>query len=81
MSDGPHRITRECTNCGVCVSMCPTDAIKEAKRQHVISKRRCDGCGVCVPFCPLGAIEPAESPKADTSYADELAAALGRPPK
>ena len=61
--------------------MCPTDAIKEAKRQHVITKRRCDGCGQCVPFCPVAAIVAPDGGAKRQTYAEELAALLERPPR
>ncbi len=51
-------ISSDCMGCGVCLPMCPQQAIVEAKHQLVILKRSCDGCGLCTPFCPVQAIVP-----------------------
>ncbi len=51
-------ISSDCMGCGVCVPMCPLDAIVEARNQLVILKRMCDGCGRCTPYCPVQAIVP-----------------------
>ncbi|KYH39334.1 MAG: polyferredoxin, heterodixulfide reductase subunit A [Candidatus Bathyarchaeota archaeon B23] len=45
-----------CDGCGVCVEVCPLDAIKledETPRVDLVS---CDGCGACVSRCPRGAL-------------------------
>ena len=45
-----------CSGCGVCVALCPYDAIKLEKTEHgsvaVIDKSKCKRCGVCVVACP-----------------------------
>jgi Na+-translocating ferredoxin:NAD+ oxidoreductase RNF subunit RnfB len=46
-----------CTGCGVCVELCPTDAIvlnEEGVAQR--DENTCLGCGVCSRFCPEEAI-------------------------
>jgi ferredoxin len=53
-------ITSDCMGCGICLPMCPVEAIVEARHQLVILKRRCDGCGLCTPYCPVQAIVPKE---------------------
>ncbi|KCZ71430.1 polyferredoxin, heterodixulfide reductase subunit A [Candidatus Methanoperedens nitroreducens] len=48
-----------CAGCGVCVPMCPFQAIKmdeEAGKANVV-KALCKGCGTCVTACPTGALE------------------------
>jgi Fe-S-cluster-containing hydrogenase component 2 len=42
-----------CTQCGVCISICPTEAISRNKAGIVvIDKAKCVGCLSCVGFCP-----------------------------
>jgi len=46
-------IVDNCKGCGVCVKVCPTDAIKgEKKEPHVIDQRTCIKCGQCFEKCP-----------------------------
>ena len=45
----------ECNGCGVCVKLCPADAIT-MNDIAFIDKNRCTGCGICVDKCPENAI-------------------------
>jgi NADPH-dependent glutamate synthase beta subunit-like oxidoreductase len=49
-----------CSGCGVCVALCPYDALKLARaddgRIAVIDTIRCKRCGLCVSACPSGAL-------------------------
>jgi heterodisulfide reductase subunit A len=48
-----------CVGCGVCIPMCPFQAIKmdeQANKANVV-KALCKGCGTCVTACPTGALE------------------------
>ena len=58
---GGCRATAECKNscvgCGVCVSVCPFEAIeKNALGVAVVLTERCIGCGKCAKECPRGVI-------------------------
>lgn len=46
-----------CVGCGVCVDICPMDAIKLKNEIATIKKKRCIGCGNCVAKCPSDAIK------------------------
>jgi len=50
-----------CSNCKMCISVCPYDAIVEdtEKKIAVLTASKCKGCGLCVSICPSGAIEQA----------------------
>ncbi len=47
-----------CTHCGLCTTICPTDALSldRATMKVNFDKERCVGCELCVPLCPFKAI-------------------------
>ena len=45
----------KCTGCGVCVDVCPLEAIKLENEKAVISDD-CTECGTCIDECPNTAI-------------------------
>ena len=47
--------TDKCTGCGICVNICPVNAISMNKNA-VVDPRLCTVCAVCVSECPNGAI-------------------------
>ena len=48
-----------CTDCGACVTICPSEALtKDPRTQEVrFDKDACIGCELCIPACPMGAME------------------------
>jgi len=48
--------TEKCTGCGVCIEVCPPEAISLSNDKAVINKDTCAECGLCVDQCPNGAI-------------------------
>ncbi len=47
----------ECTGCGACAKVCPTQAIKgEKKRSHLILAEICSKCGSCIEVCKANAV-------------------------
>jgi carbon-monoxide dehydrogenase iron sulfur subunit len=53
--DRPGRyLANNCNQCGECIDVCPTLALKRDKRGIVrINKKTCVGCLSCVGFCPI----------------------------
>jgi len=54
----PIAFPEKCTACGLCVKVCPYNAItlnKELKRISII-EAACGGCGTCAAECPFGAL-------------------------
>ncbi len=50
---------QRCTNCGLCVSICPVSAYRIDKTtwKVVFQNEKCIACGLCVDACPPGAIK------------------------
>ena len=48
-----------CTNCGMCVSVCPVSAYQVDKStwKVVFHNEKCIACGMCIDACPPGAIK------------------------
>jgi len=48
--------TRNCVGCGLCVDVCPHDAIVLDEDEHVakVVDVLCHGCGICSAVCPSG---------------------------
>jgi len=49
-------VEEHCSGCGVCVSLCPYQAISlsEETKKSQINEVLCKGCGTCVAACPSG---------------------------
>lgn len=48
----------KCIECGICLTICPVNAIKGTKEEtYYIDYSYCKGCGVCAKECPKTAIE------------------------
>ena len=53
----PLAVSNEkCTQCGLCIRLCPSGAIHSKDGYPFISPDCCDSCQRCVGFCPVGAI-------------------------
>jgi len=50
-------IPEKCDNCGICISVCPVNAVEKSAEGVTINSISCIGCGICVPRCPREAIE------------------------
>ncbi len=46
----------KCTGCGLCVDVCPVEAIKVEDDVAVVNTDECTDCGACVDECPNEAI-------------------------
>jgi ferredoxin len=43
-----------CVNCGMCVSVCPYDALKLVNDELSFERNLCTECGLCSDVCPVG---------------------------
>jgi NAD-dependent dihydropyrimidine dehydrogenase PreA subunit len=51
------KINKEkCTGCGICVDICPVEAISMEDDKAKIDTEKCVDCGQCVEQCPNEAI-------------------------
>ncbi len=59
LSHDVRRNTDKCTDCGVCVPVCPVFALEmEPKtRKLVFHDKKCIACELCVKICPTQAME------------------------
>ena len=46
----------KCTGCGLCVEVCPVEAISMENDKAKIDAEKCVDCGQCVEECPNEAI-------------------------
>jgi uncharacterized Fe-S center protein len=53
----PYTIDERCIGCGKCVAVCPSSAIRMAKKRSAINRSRCIGCFECMTVCPEHAID------------------------
>lgn len=59
LNKGVVRNERRCTECGACVTICPTKALTiDLETRHVsFDADHCIACELCVPVCPPRAME------------------------
>lgn len=43
-----------CVSCGMCVGVCPTDALRLVNDVRCFEKDLCTNCGLCSDVCPVG---------------------------
>jgi dissimilatory sulfite reductase (desulfoviridin) alpha/beta subunit len=54
----PKWLGKDCTGCGLCVTVCPTKAIekragKNGKDEYVLIEDTCINCSICTASCPV----------------------------
>jgi len=59
LSQDVVRNEKKCTNCGVCVPICPTEAlvVDPETRKVLFHNKKCIACELCVNICPPRAME------------------------
>lgn len=43
-----------CSDCGLCVNICPTGAIRKVADAYVLDEAKCLYCSICTSSCPAG---------------------------
>jgi len=59
LSQDVKRDDSRCTHCGLCVSICPTEALVVNKKSMQVDfdASKCIACEICVKTCPVRAME------------------------
>jgi len=63
-------IDREnCIGCGICINVCPQQAISLEDNAAVINEKKCSQCSQCVSVCPVKAIDEGSPVRTETNIA------------
>jgi ferredoxin len=59
LSEDIVRNSAKCTDCGVCVTVCPAQAliVDQASRKVIFDEEKCIACELCIKICPTHAME------------------------
>jgi L-aspartate semialdehyde sulfurtransferase ferredoxin len=59
LSEDIVRNSAKCTDCGMCVPICPANAfvIDPVSRKVIFEKDKCIACELCIKICPTHAME------------------------
>jgi ferredoxin len=59
LSEDIVRNSDKCTDCGVCVTVCPAQAlvVDPANRKVIFHEDKCIACELCIKICPTHAME------------------------
>ena len=59
LSEDIVRNSAKCTDCGMCVPICPADAfiIDPVSRKVIFEEDKCIACELCIKICPTHAME------------------------
>jgi L-aspartate semialdehyde sulfurtransferase ferredoxin len=59
LSEDIVRNSAKCTDCGMCVPICPADAfvIDPENRKVIFHENKCIACELCIKICPAHAME------------------------
>jgi len=59
IKEGLRKDEEKCTQCGVCVSICPVGALFLDKKtwKIIFDEDKCVVCGLCIDACPTTALE------------------------
>ncbi len=74
-------IQEKCDRCGICIKVCPVNAVEKSAEVVTINPISCIGCGICVPRCPREAIDLKNSTEAQLMAQIRAVSEGGKSPK
>lgn len=57
MSEPKLEINSRCTQCDICVVICPENSVLKTENSYSIESWSCTLCGICTALCPVDAIQ------------------------
>lgn len=59
IEEGVRKDEEKCTQCGLCISICPVGALTVDKKSAkiIFDEDKCVVCGLCIDACPTTAME------------------------
>ncbi len=54
----PKWLSEECSNCDLCINVCPTKAIYKEDDEYRLDEEKCIHCPICTSSCPVDAWVP-----------------------
>ena len=57
MSEPKLEINSRCTQCDICIIICPENSILKTENTYSIENWSCTLCGICTALCPVDAIQ------------------------
>ena len=57
MSEPKLEINTRCTQCDICILICPEQSIVKNNNNYYIEDWSCTLCGACTSICPVDAIQ------------------------
>ncbi|HAF95068.1 MAG TPA: 4Fe-4S ferredoxin [Elusimicrobia bacterium] len=66
----PRIRNSKCVRCGLCITECPVNAIRE---DFTVDEAKCTGCGKCAEMCPYKAIASAQRSTGGIVFQEKLA--------
>jgi len=72
----PSWNSQDCTQCDLCLSVCPTKAIRREGDEYLLDEPKCIHCSICTNMCPTGSWYPVKK-----GYTITIGGTMGKLPR